>query len=170
MPEYLHLMKRPARYRAPALMVSFVLLVAGAGLFYSAYESFSGSATTSAETAAIRSLLSRKPVITPSRKELDAAKRWAALREERDFNWYRVFRAVEAVSNADIELLEFQPEKASRRLTLRGEARNLAALIAYVSALSEQPDIEQAYLANQKTRTDGVLNPVLFEVRAQLGP
>lgn len=163
-------MKRPARYRTYTLMASFVLLLAGAVLFYSAYESFSGSATISAETAAIRSLLSRKPVIAPSRRELDAVKRWAALGEERDFSWYRVFRAVEAVNNADIELLEFQPEKSARRLTLRGEARDLAALIAYVSALSKQADIVQVYLANQTNRRDGGLQTVIFEIRAQVAP
>jgi hypothetical protein len=113
--------------------------------------------------------LSRPKVqIQPSRNEQEEQKRWAGLRAERAFDWYPVFLGLENSSEADIELLEFEPDKAGRKLVLRGEARNIEALTDYMERLSAQPVFGQVYLAHEKVKARGTMALVVFEIRAMI--
>jgi hypothetical protein len=107
-------------------------------------------------------------VAKPSREDVEASKRWSALRIERRFSWYPIFRALERASDENVELLEFQPDKAGRRLLLRGEAKDLEALTSYLDRLAEQSATKQSYLAHQKTRMRGAQPVIAFEIRASL--
>lgn len=104
----------------------------------------------------------------PTRVVVEEKRRWDALAAEFAFSWYPLFRALEQASSPEIELLEFLPDKAGRRLTLRGEARNIGALSAYMTALGAQPSLMEIYLAQQKNVGRGGMTLLSFEVRARL--
>ena len=104
----------------------------------------------------------------PTQKELEEQKRWTALKQERDFPWERIFKAVERASSKDIELLEFEPDKRNRIIVLRGEARDLAALVSYLERLSLQAGLSDVHLVHQQNVTRDRLETVSFEMKATL--
>lgn len=168
-------MRDPQRYLEPrprwraAVWGAALALMALAGLLtHSARQNYQIALLH--EEAAVRARVASqpKPKPKPSRNEMELQKRWASLENELAFAWYPVFLALEAASNEEIELLEFAPEKAAHRLVLRGEARDLKALFAYVQAVSDQPAFRQVYLAQQKNKTTGALSTIEFEIRAQI--
>ncbi|MCU6501538.1 PilN domain-containing protein [Rugamonas sp. A1-17] len=108
------------------------------------------------------------PVAARNRAELDEQKRWAALQDERAFAWPPLFAALEQAGNADIELLEFQPDKTSQRLVLRGEAKDEAALSDFLEALSSQPILRNVYLSRRKLKQRDRLVTVFFEIKASM--
>lgn len=111
---------------------------------------------------------SAAPPPQPTRTETDLARRWHALAVERAYSWYPVFRALEQASSPDIELLEFLPDKASGKLVLRGEARSVEALTAYLALLSDQKILTEVHLAHQKNVSRAGLAVMTFEIRASL--
>lgn len=121
-----------------------------------------------ATLARLRSLMNAPPPRPQSREEKERAKRWAGLQKERDFRWYPVFLALEKANNADIELLEFAPDKVSRTFVLRGEARDMPTLLAYVEQLAVQPAFANVYLAHQKSAMREQLATQIFEVRGHV--
>lgn len=104
----------------------------------------------------------------PSRSELEMNKRWEALALERGFRWYPLFVAIENASMDDVELFEFEPDKAGRTLTLRGEARTMDALIAYLDQLAKQAPFRSVHLTHQQKKARDSLAVVSFEVQAAL--
>lgn len=121
---------------------------------------------TSLEVA--RARLARPAPARPNRVAVDTQRRWEVLAAERAFAWYPVFRALEQASSPDIELLEFLPDKANRRLALRGEARSMAGLTGYLVALNAQAPLAEVYLAHQKNVSRAGMSIVSFEIRARL--
>jgi hypothetical protein len=107
-----------------------------------------------------------KRVLTRSEEERKA--QWEKLRTERNFNWYPIFVALERSGSDDLELLEFLPDKANGLMTLRGEAKDIDALVHYMARLSEQPGIGQAYLSRQKKSTREALQVIAFELHAPI--
>lgn len=110
------------------------------------------------------------PPPKPSREEIERAKRWDALAAERSYSWYPLFRALEQANNQDIELLEFIPDKVGAKLILRGEARSVEALSAYLTSLAEQKGLNGVYLAHQKNVMRSGLVVLAFEVRTDVAP
>lgn len=108
----------------------------------------------------------RKP--KASRIESERNEQWAKLERERRFKWYPLFLALERSSSDDIELLEFLPDKANGQLTLRGEARSMDSLIAYLERLSRQEIVTNAYLGHQKNMMRDALPSLAFEIKATL--
>lgn len=163
-----HYLNPRPRYRGAVWLVAAALL-AGAGVLASqAWDAHAASARMEQGIAQRREALRPKPVPAPTRAELEIQRRWASLDSERGFAWYPVFVAIEQAGSDKIELLEFAPDKSAQRITLRGEARDLPALFAYVEALSAQPAFSKVYLAQQKNKVNGSLTTVTFELRGQL--
>ena len=108
------------------------------------------------------------PPVQPSKVDVDAQRRWDALAAERAFNWYPIFRALEQASSADIELLEFLPDKVGRHIVLRGEARTDEALTHYLAALAMQDSFGEVHLTHQKKGQRAGLSPLSFEIRATI--
>jgi hypothetical protein len=104
----------------------------------------------------------------PSRLETELNKRWEALALERSFRWYPLFVAIENASMDDIELFEFEPDKSGRTLTLRGEARDMDALIGYLDQLGRQALFRSVHLTHQEKKARASLSTVSFEVQAAL--
>ena len=108
------------------------------------------------------------PPPKPTRADLDAERHWMALRQERSFFWYPLFAALENTSTSDIALLEFVPDKAAKTLTLRGSARDVGALTAYLDALAKETVFREVYLTHQKKIPQGEMFVVGFEIKMQL--
>jgi len=109
-----------------------------------------------------------RAVPAPNHQEQEEQKKWAQLRAERDFPWNGVFKVVEKVATPDIELLEFRPDKLNKNIVLKGEARNLAGLLAYLDALNSQSGWSNVYLAHQQTVQRGTLETISFEIKGTL--
>lgn len=103
-----------------------------------------------------------------SKAEEERNEHWKSLAAERAFNWYPIFKALESASNDAIELLEFEPDKANGQLILRGEAKNMEALVSYLAGISEQTIIDNAYLTHQKPGARESLRTISFEIKSSL--
>ncbi len=110
----------------------------------------------------------KRPVPKLSRTAQDEKKRWEALKAERDFAWGGLFSALEKAANANIELLEVSPDKSSRRVLLRGEARDRDALVAYLGTLAAQPALRNVHLTHQSKMTRERLETWSFEIKATM--
>jgi len=116
----------------------------------------------------LRRAQAAKPAPKITRVEQEEQRRWAALAAERSFTWQPMFAALEAVGNADVELLEFRPDKAGRVVMLEGEARDEASLIAFLDALSAQPALRNVHLTHKKIKKRDRLMTVSFAIKASL--
>jgi len=158
----------PARGAWLGWLMAATLLAAAIYLGLGATQLAEQADSRQAAVATARAQLAHKPAPVASRAAVEDSKRWAALAAERGFSWYPLFRALEQSSSPDIELLEFVPDKANGRLTLRGEARSLTALTEYLSALGAQDALTEVYLARQKRRNRAGMVVLEFEVRTRL--
>jgi len=160
---------RPYWHSSPWIWAAVLLLACmAAWLAGQAYELHTQALETQDR---VEKLLARQAELAkfkPTPKELDELKRWTALKLERDFPWQKVFKAVERANSKDIELLEFQPDKRNRVIVLRGEARDLAALVSYLERLTLQAGLREVYLVHQQTVARDRLETVSFEIKATL--
>ncbi|UGQ48741.1 hypothetical protein [Massilia endophytica] len=163
-----HYLKPRNRHRLPVWGLAAVLTLGAAWLGREALLQGERQEEAQQQAERLRAGLRPKPVPKPSRSELDIQRRWAALQSERAFDWYPIFNALEQASSDDIELLEFAPDKGGKRLVLRGEARDVAALLSYAESLAEQPAFGQVYLSHHKGKASGSLQTVTFEIRTSL--
>ena len=160
-----YLKPRP-RMVMPVVGAAMLAACAGVWLAVMALQQHDARAAILLKTAALRAAQVRPPEVVPTKAETDVQKQWATLKAERDFAWSPLFGAIEKASSADIELLEFQPDKANRRVMLRGEAKDQAALVAFVDALAEQQVLKHVHLTHQKIRRRDRLQTVVFEIKA----
>lgn len=149
-----------------ALAAMFVLLAAWLGL--QAYQLHAQAADIQSRIDRLRERQAAQAKIKPSVKEIDDQKKWMTLKQEQDFPWQSIFKAVERASSKDIELLEFQPDKRNRIIVLRGEARDQAALVAYLDRLTMQAGLRGVHLLHQQNVTRERLETVSFEMKASL--
>lgn len=150
-------------------VITVTMLGISAGLACLALEQHQVVAQATARNDKLLAIQAASATPTTGRAEQDNLKRWTQLKMERDFPWAAVFLAVEKVSNPDVELLEFKPEKLNRKITLGGEARTRKALVAYLEALSKQPALRNVYLVHQQSVQRDALETTGFEIRATLG-
>jgi hypothetical protein len=123
---------------------------------------------TGVQVEQLRAAQSQRPAPKPSRSEQELQKRWDAYKNERAFTWAPLFLAVERAGSTDIELLEVQPDKASRRVFLRGEAHDEKALTTYLDALASQAAFRNVHLTHQQNSERERLQTVEFEIKATL--
>ena len=164
-------MLAPWTRHARLVWAVFSILAVGAVLL--AVEAYGLGEQATADQERLVQLRKRaKPPVQPkpSRNELEEQKRWAALRAERAFDWFPIFLALERSSEADIELMDFEPDKAGRRIVLRGEARNAEALQDYLERLSAQGAFTEIYLAHEKIKPKDRFTTLTFEIRASIVP
>jgi hypothetical protein len=151
------------------MVAAAALLLAGGG--WAGLESqrlYEQVAAQQNQIERLRVATRRPPPPKMTKEERERAKRWAALQAEREFRWYPVFRDLEGASSEDIELLEFSPDKRGATFVLRGEARDTAALLDYLSALAGQRSFADVYLAQQKVVRRDQLVVQGFELHGRL--
>jgi hypothetical protein len=168
MDKFSHYLRPRVKSAAVPLVIVVLAAALSCGLIYRALELHAAGLESSRRIDALRAAQVKKPVAEPTKAQADEQKQWSALRAERDFSWTPIFKAIENVGNADIELLEFQPDKLNRRLLLRGEAKGEEELIAFVEALASQPALHHVHLTHRKNRKRDRLQTISFELRATL--
>lgn len=86
--------------------------------------------------------------------------------QKRAIPWDTLFRDIEAASNKDVGVLSIQPDADGRVLRITGEARNAAALTAYIERLEQQPSLDRVYLAEHELRAEQGRSPLRFGLQA----
>lgn len=104
----------------------------------------------------------------PSKQELDLQHQWEVLLRERAYPWANVFRAVEHVSDPEIELLEFRPDRRAGTVVLKGEGRSAESVMRYLELLQANPTFSRVYLAHTANVERGRLSTRAFEMRLTL--
>lgn len=158
----------PARFSWQLWSLAAVLCGLALYLGGQAYGQHEQASVTMARGDRLRAAQASRPVPKVSRLEAEEQKRWATLKVERDFAWRPLFDALEQVASTDIELLQFQPDKVAGRVYLSGEARDEAALAAFLEALSSQTALKNVHLTYQENKARDRLVTILFEIKATL--
>jgi Tfp pilus assembly protein PilN len=159
--------RRPASARTGA-----ALLVGGAlAAALSLQQYFSIRHDTDAVTsrlgliAAVAKRAGERPEIDP--EQLRSRIRLAGqVVEKRTIPWDSLFRDIEAASATDVGVLSIQPDAAGRVLRITGEARNAAALAAYIARLEQQPSLHQVYLAEHELHAERNHSSLRFGLHA----
>lgn len=81
--------------------------------------------------------------------------------------WDRVFVALEATAQPDIALLGVKSEAREGRVEITGEARDFAALWAYLGALEQASGLHDVYLSRHEHLLDVPGQPVRFVLTAR---
>jgi Tfp pilus assembly protein PilN len=164
-PQYL-MPRRRHVWRWWGLLV--LLLAAIVGLGWRAWQDYAQTARLKARLERLQDTQAKLHPPPPDKLADETAKKWAALQAERGFAWEPLFRAVERSTGPGVELLEFQPDKATRTVSLSGEAKDQRALIAFLNALAAQSILRNVYLAHQQVVAHDRLETISFEIKATL--
>jgi len=84
-------------------------------------------------------------------------------------DWERLFRTIDRAVNEDVALLGLRPAVGSRSVQLAGEARDMAAALAFVEAL-RRPPLARVVLLSHTIRSNEPGHPLAFEVTAEWQP
>lgn len=160
---------RPApRHAVSLLTLSAVAAIAAVWLAVRSHADHEAAGMLRQQEATLRAASRSKPPPTLSKVQTEDLKRWTALKVERDFDWKPVFAAVERAGNPDIELLAFQPDKAGRRIVLRGEGRDTLAVVEFIERVVHQKALRDVHLTKQKVMQRQGLTTMEFEIKAAL--
>jgi hypothetical protein len=83
--------------------------------------------------------------------------------------WDRLFEAVEAASGKEVALLAIDPDLEKKVVKISGEAKNLAAALAYVQRLERQEMFGTVYLQSHQVQRLDPEKPVRFSLLGMLG-
>lgn len=101
---------------------------------------------------------------TPEKKkEVNKANR---VLSEIDLPWQALFDSLEHASNDEVALLSFQPDPSARAIHVGGEAKNIPAVLDFVSALEHEPALKDAHLIKYEIKRDDPQRPVIFSLAA----
>lgn len=168
--------RQPVRPRPWPGMVLLALGLAAAGYQLADYQRIR-AATQDWEIQAAR-LEQRRPRAGFRQISLAAGEVVALQREVRQANqvltqlawpWEALFRGVEAAGSEQVALLAIEPNLEKRTLLIRGEARDLNALLAYLRRLERQPLFTRLALQSHQVQVHDRDRPVRFAALASLG-
>ena len=80
-------------------------------------------------------------------------------------DWEQLYRSIDAATSEDIALLAIRPSAAGKAVQISGEARNMAAALAFVEALRREP-LDKAVLLSHQIKQSDPQQPILFEIAA----
>lgn len=89
-----------------------------------------------------------------------------AVIERLNVPWDTLFRELETASGEGVALLAIQPDPASRKIRIAGEARKLEAVLDYVERLEARKGLTGVFLLGHEIR-DAPPRPVAFTINAQ---
>jgi hypothetical protein len=111
----------------------------------------------------------RAPVPLVPRERLDEGVRNAeAVTRQLALPWASLVHAIERAATRDVALLQLRPEADRGVLRLTAEARNPAAMFAYVRRLGAVEDMFEVHLVDHQVQRDDPRRPVQFSVQASL--
>ncbi|BBI99697.1 hypothetical protein FGKAn22_13900 [Ferrigenium kumadai] len=82
--------------------------------------------------------------------------------------WESLFRAVESSGSKDVVLLALEPDMEKRVMKISGEAKNIPAMLGYVTQLGEQDMFASVYLQSHQIQLQSQDKPVRFALLAVL--
>lgn len=167
MREMTSLLRLPMQRTLAGWVTVAALLACSAGLAYRSLELARILEDVEAERARAETV-QRAVARAAVRLAPDQVRYWQALGAEIDFPWNDIFHVIERSTSTRIELLEMAPDKARRTVVLRGEARDVGAVIAYLRSLADQPRVRDAFLTRMQRLERGELDTVEFEIRLSL--
>lgn len=80
-------------------------------------------------------------------------------------DWAGLYRSIDQAMSEDISLLAVRPSVAGKAVQISGEARDMAAALAFVEALRREPLAHATLLSHQIKQSDP-LHPIIFEIGA----
>lgn len=100
------------------------------------------------------------PALTSELREAHALQ--AALNRR----WRELFDAIEHAQNPDIALLSIEPDAGKGSLLVSAEARNYAAMLAYLQCLEQTPVLRNALLVQHNVQQKVAEHPIRFTLSA----
>jgi hypothetical protein len=101
-----------------------------------------------------------------SREITQEIKKANTIMGEIDLPWESLFDSIEYASGHDVALLSFQPDAASRKMLIGGEAKNMPALLDFVAALERESALKDTHLLKYEIKRDDPQRPVIFSITA----
>ena len=166
-PLEVYLAPRPRRSLAIGVALFFAALAVG-GLIWQSTQQYAVAGGLDEQLTKLQKAQAGRALPPPNLQQQEEAKQWAQARMEKDFPWEKVFHAIERTTSPDIELLEFHPDKLNRIIILRGEAKNIEGLLAYLQDLSIKTGWREVHLTHQEKVKHGALETISFEIKATL--
>jgi hypothetical protein len=80
--------------------------------------------------------------------------------------WGELFNALEEANSSNIALLGIEPDAGKRLVRLSGEAKNSAALFAYIRILQANKTMTSVYLKHQQVQDRNPEKPIRFTLDA----
>ncbi len=80
--------------------------------------------------------------------------------------WERLFAAVDNATGEDVALLALRPNLSGHAVQISGEARDMAAALAFVESLRRAP-LQRVVLLSHNVRNNEPGRPVYFEISAE---
>lgn len=100
-------------------------------------------------------------------KDLDARMEAAhTVMDQLSIPWDGLFKALESVDQMDVALLAVSPDAAKKQIKLSGEAKTLAAMLAYHRNLAKSPAFSAVSLTNHDVVQQDPQQPVRFSATA----
>ena len=84
-----------------------------------------------------------------------------------DTPWDALFGAVESAYSDQAILLSVEPDTEQREVRLTAEAKDLAAMLAYLDQVRQSPILKGAYLASHQINQQDPQKPVRFIIEAR---
>lgn len=100
--------------------------------------------------------------ITPAQRNI--------MRETQDLlnlAWQPLLQGLANANKGDIALLSIEPSVKKKQISLKGEARNMAALLRYIDQLEAQSAISAVVLQNHSINETDPYKAVRFSINAQ---
>ena len=80
-------------------------------------------------------------------------------------DWETLYRHIGKATSDEVSLLAIRPNVTGKSVQISGEARDMAAALAFVEALRNEPLTRVALLSHQ-TRQNDPQHPIVFEISA----
>jgi hypothetical protein len=80
--------------------------------------------------------------------------------------WERLFQAVESAGGKDVALLALEPNPERKTVKIRGEAKDMQALLGYVRRLQDCDSFAAVYLQSHQVQQQEAQKPVRFVLLA----
>lgn len=159
--------RRPSRLAVVALIVS-LLLAADAWREDSALRAAQDDAQLRLDQALQRAARADAGRRDSRPESVFSAPETKALRQAIDairVDWEALYRDIDRAVSEDVALLAIRPSVTGRSVQISGEARDLAAALAFVDALHGRTLTNVALISHQLKQSDPQL-PIVFEIVA----
>ncbi|HEX4944874.1 MAG TPA: PilN domain-containing protein [Usitatibacteraceae bacterium] len=80
--------------------------------------------------------------------------------------WEALFRSVEEATDEQVALLALQPDPQKHELSISGEAKDYAAILAFVARLDKRQALRNVHLVRHELREDDPQQPMYFNIVA----